>query len=876
MRRVELTPLIAAAAAGLAAWISVGSLAVSTIDTSSRFGFLPPVWMAPAMIVAFVIAAWWLRLTKMTALPLFFSVVLLLPWIPGRVPAVFLLWTGPVVYFVWLTIVGAMVVQKGSGAIFARAFGKLHPTPFAPAAIALVAYLAAGWWLFAILPGGDEPHYLIITQSLLRDGDIRVENNYTETQYREYFPASLRPHFGRAGINGERYSIHAPGLPVLVAPAFALFGYPGVLIWLSLIAAAGTALLWRASFVLTGSAGAAWFGWAAGALSAPFFFQAFSVYPDGLGATLVLLAALPLVEERISKVRWIAVGAALALMPWLHTRFAIISAILGVILFLRLIGSSDGRGRLLAFLSVPVASAIGWFAFFRIVYGVFDPSVPYGGDTQTSAANMLTGVPALLFDHQFGILPNAPVYGFCLAGVFMMARRRPRLAIELTTLAISYLLAVSAFYMWWAGSSAPGRFLAPILPVMAIPAAWLWASTAHLSTRAVGGAALLASLFTTGILSGVQRGALAFNVHDGYGRAAEWINPVVDVALGLPSFFRQTSGDAVLRAAIWMSFLLAAALVLRALEKGARTQRAFAIFTPSILAIAIMCALAVVWRLDGVAAANPEKSQMSLLAKYDSVWRPHGVTLENAALASADVALAKINITTPERRGSPPAGTLLLAPDVVPGGEYELRPAGDVPSSGSARLIIGRLARPSRTWNLASDFRDGADTLQLAATVGSLVITGDTGIAASRLTLHPTRIWEGESRLTDQIARRVERYGTALVFFFDLGAFFFEDTGFWIRGGRTTEIAAAPGNHDRPLQIFVRNGAAPNPVRIDIEGVEQEFELHPREERTLPIPIADHRPGALVRIHTQNGFRPSDVEAGSRDTRFLGVWIEFR
>ncbi len=76
--------------------------------------------------------------------------------------------------------------------------------------------------------------------------------------------------------------------------------------------------------------------------------------------------------------------------------------------------------------------------------------------------------------------------------------------------------------------------------------------------------------------------------------------------------------------------------------------------------------------------------------------------------------------------------------------------------------------------------------------------------------------------------------------------------------------------------MFVRNAADANRVRLDIDGAAQTLDLHPREERTLAIPIAGHRPGALVRIHSEGGFRPSDVEAGSRDTRFLGVWIEFR
>jgi hypothetical protein len=207
---------------------------------------------------------------------------------------------------------------------------------------------------------------------------------------------------------------------------------------------------------------------------------------------------------------------------------------------------------------------------------------------------------------------------------------------------------------------------------------------------------------------------------------------------------------------------------------------------------------------------------------------------------------------------------------------YELRFTGEVPPSGNARLVIGRLARPSRAWSFASDFRDGAATFDLAASVGSLVITGDDSASPGTLRLHPVRIWERESRLTREIARRVERYGTALVFFFDLSAFFFEEAGFWIRGGRQAEFAVAAADRDTPIKMFVRNAAAANTVGVEIDGVEQTFEMQPREERTLDVPVANDRPGALIRIDSQSGFRPSDVESGSRDTRFLGVWIEFR
>jgi hypothetical protein len=55
-----------------------------------------------------------------------------------------------------------------------------------------------------------EPHYLIITQSLLNDGDLKIENNHAQEDFRSYFGGRLRPDFLRRGQDGD-YSIHAPG-----------------------------------------------------------------------------------------------------------------------------------------------------------------------------------------------------------------------------------------------------------------------------------------------------------------------------------------------------------------------------------------------------------------------------------------------------------------------------------------------------------------------------------------------------------------------------------------------------------------------------------------------------------------------------------------
>ena len=79
-----------------------------------------------------------------------------------------------------------------------------------------------------LYPGGDEPHYLVMTQSLLTDGDLRIENNHARGDYKVYYRNALNPDYRTRGRNGQIYSIHPIGLPILITPAFAAGGYLGV------------------------------------------------------------------------------------------------------------------------------------------------------------------------------------------------------------------------------------------------------------------------------------------------------------------------------------------------------------------------------------------------------------------------------------------------------------------------------------------------------------------------------------------------------------------------------------------------------------------------------------------------------------------------
>ena len=87
--------------------------------------------------------------------------------------------------------------------------------------VAGLAFLVSASITASRFPAGDEPHYLIIAQSLIQDHDLRVENNYRRGDQLAYYPGALKPDYLRRGADGEIYSIHAPGLPFLIAPVFA-------------------------------------------------------------------------------------------------------------------------------------------------------------------------------------------------------------------------------------------------------------------------------------------------------------------------------------------------------------------------------------------------------------------------------------------------------------------------------------------------------------------------------------------------------------------------------------------------------------------------------------------------------------------------------
>ncbi len=881
--RLSGVAALAAACAGTALWCSLGVLAVTDAGPAAqRVGLLPSWWVLAGCLGLMVGLAWTLRPSRDRVLPLLFTAILIVPWLPIPMPTPLLAWTGPVVWLVWAAIIGAMLVAGPASerriAWWRSWFESPGRAPIVAGMCAALVYVAAASQLAARVPSGDEPHYLVITQSLLGDGDLRIENNHRQRDYAAFYAGTLKSDYLRRGQNGQIYSIHMPGLSALILPVFAIGGY-GLVKWvLALVSAAATAVAWRAAFALTGDGASAWFAWAATGLTAPFLFLSFTVYPDVPGSIVVLLAGAALVSLGARPSRpawwWAGVGVLPALLPWLHPRYAVIAGALGVIFALRTLRDLRPRAALAAFLAMPVASAAGWFGYYYAIYGALNPSVAYGYVTQMSVGRIPTGVLGLLVDQQYGLLTSAPVYVAAILGIVPLVGRHRRLALEWLWIVVPYMLVASAYHMWWGGFSSPARFLGPVLLVSALPLSTAWATARDRATRGWLALSLAISMALALGFSLAEGGQFVFN-----GRAAiapwlTWTSQIVDLARAVPGLFRGSSALAAGETVVWLTAISMAWAIARALER--RWQAGPGLVGLVLLAgvgLASSAAMAAVWQIEQVSGISPLTGQLRAVRAAASPVSTVGIAFDPPALISASALVARMRLGS-DRAGGGPAWAWLWLPN-VPAGHYRLRFDGPTSAStGSVALLVGRADTAVQVWPLNHQAaNEGGYDIWLPVNVRSLAVRGDGAVPRQpRVWLQPVSITPVGLRSSGERANSARRYGDVVIY--GLGeAVYLEPEGLWTAGGEmATLVLMAPV--DRKSQTFrLQAGGAATPVRIEWSGYQTTFALAAGEVREVIVALNPGQP-TVVRILAEQGFRPAAIDSASSDQRWLGVRLE--
>ena len=335
---------------------------------------------------------------------------------------------------------------------------------FFPVILALYAVVAARAQA-QVGPQGDEPHYLMVADSILRDHDVSLAEDYAAGRYRAFFDGPLEPHYRVRGRHGEIYSLHAVGLSLLILPAYAAGGYPAVSFFMAFVAALLAREIRELVRAWSGSDGLAeGVGWLV-ALSPPLVHYAGLVFTE-VPAALAVAVALrrgrdPWAASRPAGLAW---TAAIVALPWLNVRYGVVAAVLVALALL----ARPPRRVAVILLAALALSATALALWHFHLYGFFDPRRVYGRRPELSLRLLPEGLQGLLLDQEFGLLAYAPAFVLAVPGLFVLARGSRRLAAASAALLLVVILTAGSWPMWRGGFNPPARFLVPLVPVLAL------------------------------------------------------------------------------------------------------------------------------------------------------------------------------------------------------------------------------------------------------------------------------------------------------------------------------------------------------------------------------------------------------------------------
>jgi hypothetical protein len=904
---------------GLALYVTRGVLDQTvTSDGVVRFAMLPP-WQA---LVGFIClaglglvvidhlnrprgtsAAARPRLRDLVP-PLFALAILLLPFtpvLPDRWPSLQAL-SGPLGALVWLSVIALQVwVLWQARLVTARAIERWRLATatlvIAAATVAAAGLAAARLTSTTLFPSGDEPHYLVISQSLWRDGDLKIENNHQRGDYLEYYDAELAPHYLTRGADQEIYSIHPIGLSVLMAPVYAVAGYRGVVTALVLIAAIAAAIAWRWTVAALNAPGAATFAWAAVALTAPFLLNTFTVYPETVAALAVMFTyvwTLPGDQQRPGIGRWLAAGAAIASLPWLSTKYAPLSAALVLVVLLRLAKKEPAsvlrNAKAWTVIAIYALSLIAWFAFFYAIWGSPLPMAPYGSMVQTSPLTLLKGGPGLLFDQEYGLLALAPVYVLAATGLYRMWRLGGplrRQALEITFLFATLLAMVGAFGIWWGGASAPCRPLVSGLLLLSLPMATAFrAAPAGSPSRAAQHLLLWISIGIALTLTIAQDGLLIGNARDNTSALLEFWSPRWELWTLAPTFISQASWRiGLLHVAWWLTVAFAAAWLL-ARARVTRPGYSALLASATLTAALIIIAITMPWLPANPPAAGVDLSARSRLAAldgFDAHVRPAAIVYDPLRKHDSGEVVPRLTLSVKpmQRTERQPLRVIHNGRFSLPAGDYRIAVRFNEHAAEQTwplALQVGRVGPPLQSWAVQAQPGDVWTTsISLPVSANFVGLRGPAELerAIDTITITPTAVVDAGSRPIVPAVTAAAHYGPVGVFFHD-DRMYPEPAGFWTPGRRTVAVTVAvPPNHAAPVTLRVHSGGAPNRATFSTFGWQQGVALVPGQAAEIELPAMT---GGIVplTVAVQDGFYPRDLDPATGDQRFLGMWVEVK
>jgi hypothetical protein len=335
-----------------------------------------------------------------------------------------------------------------------------------------------------VWPTGDEPHYLVISETLVKYHSLDVAKAYHNRDYLSFYNGPLDLSHTVLNYQGVPVSVHGVGVPIMWLPLFAVAGRLGAILFM-----AGVSLLVIVEiYRLLGERGigktSALAVAGVFAAASPFFAFAHLTFVDLIAAWAVIhLFRKILKEGELAKSELVWSSILVGILPWVHVKFVVVEALLLLFLLARIVGANRvmpvrsiknallAHWREICWAVLPAAAlGLGFEAFTHVTWGSFNPALVYGSGDRTLplTASPIRGLAGTFLDQEYGVFISAPILVLAIPGLVLAVRDRVGpINLYFAILAVCYMALFVARQDWEGGWTPPGRFILVLLPLFA-------------------------------------------------------------------------------------------------------------------------------------------------------------------------------------------------------------------------------------------------------------------------------------------------------------------------------------------------------------------------------------------------------------------------
>ena len=314
---------------------------------------------------------------------------------------------------------------------------------------------------------GDEPHYLVMTSGIVRQGALEQTAPYREEfKAREIYKPGLAPEDAQPSPENTHavlgphglFNVHNIGLPLLLAVPFLLGGVVGAKLIMVFLGSLVVVAAWKFSHHFSENKVHRLWAVIAATISLPLIPASNQIYPDVL-AGLIALTGLYwffTMHERRSAGLEALLAATIAFLPWLQIKFAATCVVLVLSITAKIYFQSRDLKKIIRIFIIAGSSCVALAAYNYYAFGKI--SGPYQSGALEISKTSLMVLLGLHIDQNQGFILQNPVNLIGVLAIGWLYKINRVFALVWALVFLSLIVPNALHPNWYGGGSFSGRF----------------------------------------------------------------------------------------------------------------------------------------------------------------------------------------------------------------------------------------------------------------------------------------------------------------------------------------------------------------------------------------------------------------------------------